>query len=114
MSPDPETTIDLCADPSGPEFALFAGGANPAAKVSYRFGGEIARGGIGSIIEAHDCKFGHTVVVKIMFSEMGTDANHKQLFINEAAVFGTPPPLDPGRRGQSVIRVCGVSSDARK
>ena len=60
--------------------------ANPDASVPYEFRGEIARGGMGSILEAADCKLGRTVAVKIMLSEMRADADQKQRFINEAAV----------------------------
>ncbi|MDZ4287729.1 MAG: serine/threonine-protein kinase, partial [Prosthecobacter sp.] len=64
-------------------------GANPDATVPYKFGLEIARGGMGSILEAADCKLGRTVAVKIMLSEMEADEGQRQRFINEAAVLAT-------------------------
>jgi len=61
-------------------------GANPDAAVPYVFGDEVARGGMGSILKAEDCKLGRTIAVKIMLSELNTDDDQKQRFINEAAV----------------------------
>jgi eukaryotic-like serine/threonine-protein kinase len=60
--------------------------ANPHARVPYVFRNEIARGGMGSILEADDCKLGRSVAVKIMLSELEADEAQKQRFINEAAV----------------------------
>jgi serine/threonine protein kinase len=62
--------------------------ANPDAPVPYVFGGEIARGGMGCILETEDCKLGRKVAVKIMLWEMGVSDEQKQRFINEAAVLG--------------------------
>jgi serine/threonine protein kinase/WD40 repeat protein len=63
-------------------------GANPDAPVPYVFGNEIARGGMGSILQAQDCKIGRTVAVKIMLSEVEADDDQKRRFINEASVLG--------------------------
>lgn len=60
--------------------------ANPDAPVPFVFGGEIARGGMGSILKAEDCKLGRTIAVKIMLSELNVEESQKQRFINEAAV----------------------------
>jgi serine/threonine protein kinase/Flp pilus assembly protein TadD len=61
-------------------------GANPDAPVPFVFGDEIARGGMGSILKAEDCKLGRTIAVKIMLSEIDADEDQKQRFINEAYV----------------------------
>ena len=62
--------------------------ANPDAAVPYVFGREIARGGMGCILETEDCKLGRKVAVKIMLWEAGVSEEQKQRFINEAAVLG--------------------------
>jgi serine/threonine protein kinase len=63
--------------------------ANPDAQVPYEFRHEIARGGMGSILEVADCRLGRTVAVKIMLSKVKTDGAQKQRFINEAVVLAT-------------------------
>ena len=62
--------------------------ADPDARLPYEFGGEIARGGMGSVLEAQDWKIGRKVAVKIMLSELGADEDQQQRFIHEAAVLG--------------------------
>ncbi len=61
-------------------------GANPAAEVPFIFGRRIAKGGMGAILEASDCKLGRTIAVKVMLSEAGVSEAQKQRFIQEAAV----------------------------
>ncbi len=61
-------------------------GANPAAPVPFIFGRRIAKGGMGAILEASDCKLGRTIAVKVMLSEAGCSEEQKQRFIQEAAV----------------------------
>jgi len=61
-------------------------GANPDAPMPFVFGDEIARGGMGSILKADDCKLGRTIAVKIILSELNADEDQKQRFINEAGV----------------------------
>lgn len=62
--------------------------AHPDARVPYEFGHEIARGGMGSVLEAQDCKLGRKVAVKVMLSELDADAAQQQRFVHEAAVLG--------------------------
>jgi serine/threonine protein kinase len=62
--------------------------ANPDALVPYEFGNEIARGGMGSILEAEDCKIGRKVAVKIMLSELDADEDQQKRFVYEVAVLG--------------------------
>ncbi|MEO6740436.1 MAG: protein kinase [Chthoniobacteraceae bacterium] len=81
----PAVTLQIPAEMQNSR-GLATASANPDATVPYRFGGEIARGGMGSILEAADCKLGRIVAVKIMLSEMGADAEQRQRFINEAEV----------------------------
>ncbi len=66
--------------------ALSPMGANPAAPVPFIFGRRIAKGGMGAILEASDCKLGRTIAVKVMLSEAGCSEEQKQRFIQEAAV----------------------------
>ncbi|WP_395745379.1 protein kinase domain-containing protein [Prosthecobacter sp.] len=70
---------------------------NPDAAAPYVFGGQIARGGMGSILDAYDCKLGRRVAVKIMLAEMHATPAQKQRFINEAAVLArlTHPNVVP-------------------
>ena len=62
--------------------------ADPDAPVSLIFGAQIARGGMGSVLLAEDCRLGRTVAVKVMLDERGVDEQQKQRFINEAAILG--------------------------
>ena len=96
MNPDPSAAFGTRADartvmssaPSEDRLVqtVTGGVANPDAHMPYEFRQEIARGGMGSILEAVDRKLGRTVAVKVMLSEMGADAEQRQRFINEAAV----------------------------
>ncbi len=63
-------------------------GAGSLAAEPYIFGAQIARGGMGSVLEAQDRKLERTVAVKVMLSEMTTDAVQRQRFVNEALVLG--------------------------
>ena len=62
------------------------GTANPDAPVPLVFGAQIARGGMGAILEAQDCKLPRVVAAKIILSEIDADEEQKQRFVNEAAV----------------------------
>ncbi len=70
------------------EAPLTALGADPRAGVPFVFGNEIARGGMGSILEADDKKLGRKIAVKVMLLESDPDAAQKQRFVQEAAVLG--------------------------
>jgi serine/threonine protein kinase/Leucine-rich repeat (LRR) protein/Flp pilus assembly protein TadD len=63
-------------------------GANPDAALPFVFGRRIAQGGMGAIIEADDCKLGRKIAVKVMLLEAGVSEEHRQRFIQEAAVLG--------------------------
>lgn len=73
---------------SQPDVSNACNSANPDAPVPYVFGREIARGGMGSILETEDCRLGRKVAVKIMLWEAGASPEQQQRFINEAAVLG--------------------------
>ncbi len=53
---------------------------------SYAVGGEIARGGMGSILEAEDRKLGRKVAMKVMRLETDATEDQRQRFVREATV----------------------------
>lgn len=53
---------------------------------NYLIGREIARGGMGSILEAEDAKLGRTVAVKVMLLDANADAGARRRFLREAEV----------------------------
>jgi len=70
-----------------PESATAAAMREPALGAdNYQIGPEIARGGMGSILQAEDSKLGRTVAVKIMHLDANADASTRQRFVREAAV----------------------------
>jgi serine/threonine protein kinase len=89
MPDDLQTLINAKPDASPTQAAHEAVspmGANPTAPVPFIFGRRIAKGGMGAILEASDCKLGRTIAVKVMLSEAGCGEEQKQRFIQEAAV----------------------------
>ena len=87
-SEDAPTVTLPVTGPGAAAVALLERGAGPAAAEPYLFGAQIARGGMGSVREAQDCKLERTVAVKVMLSEVNGDARQRQRFINEAKVLG--------------------------
>lgn len=67
---------------------MSAMGANPDSPVPFVIGSRIAQGGMGTILEADDCKFGRKIAVKVMRLDRGASEEQKQRFIQEAAVLG--------------------------
>ncbi len=53
---------------------------------NYQVGREIARGGMGSVLEAEDTKLRRTVAVKVMLLDASADASARQRFLREAEV----------------------------
>ena len=53
---------------------------------SYTVGGEIARGGMGSILEAEDCELKRKVAMKVMRLEASASPSARARFIREATV----------------------------
>jgi len=88
--PDDLQTLIVAKPTASPaqaaDVAVSPMGANPAAPVPFIFGKRIAKGGMGAILEASDCKLGRTIAVKVMLSEAGCSEEQKQRFIQEAAV----------------------------
>ena len=53
---------------------------------SYAVGGEIARGGMGSILEAQDRKLGRKVAMKVMRLDAAASESARARFVREAMV----------------------------
>ena len=68
-----------------PEVAVM--GANPDSSVPFVFGRQIAKGGMGAILEGEDCKLGRTIAVKIMLDPQASSEQARR-FVQEAAVLG--------------------------
>lgn len=60
--------------------------APPSGADNYVLGAEIARGGMGYILEAEDTKLRRTVAAKLMIHDADTDEGMKQRFLREAEV----------------------------
>ena len=84
-------------------------GADPDAKAPFVLGREIARGGMGSVIEADDCRLGRKIAVKVMLLETGASEEQKKRFVQEAAVLGKlahpniVPVYDVGRDAEGQL-----------
>jgi serine/threonine protein kinase/WD40 repeat protein len=68
-----------------PEVAVM--GANPDSSVPFVFGKQIAKGGMGAILEGEDCKLGRTIAVKVMLDPHAS-SDQARRFVQEAAVLG--------------------------
>lgn len=58
----------------------------PAGADNYKLGEEIARGGMGSVLQAEDAKLKRTVALKAMLMDADSDVGLRQRFIREAEV----------------------------
>ncbi|MEM7601402.1 MAG: serine/threonine-protein kinase, partial [Verrucomicrobiota bacterium] len=91
-TPEEVRTISLDSPSSSqsadPESSAARPAANPDSPVPFIFGQHIARGGMGAILEADDCKFGRKIAVKVMLSEADSDDEQRSRFVQEAAVLG--------------------------
>jgi eukaryotic-like serine/threonine-protein kinase len=58
----------------------------PAGADNYKLGDEIARGGMGSVLQAEDAKLKRTVALKAMLMDADSDPGSRQRFIREAEV----------------------------
>jgi len=88
MSDDPESSEEHHTETHGSHHPSVEPGqypANPDAAVSFVFGNEIARGAMGAIREANDCRLGRKIAVKIMLRRDASD-DLRRRFIQEAAV----------------------------
>jgi serine/threonine protein kinase/Leucine-rich repeat (LRR) protein len=68
-----------------PEVAVM--GADPDSSVPFVFGRQIAKGGMGAILEGDDCKLGRKIAVKVMLDPRA-DSEQTRRFVQEAAVLG--------------------------
>uniref|UniRef100_UPI003783701E serine/threonine-protein kinase n=1 Tax=Prosthecobacter sp. TaxID=1965333 RepID=UPI003783701E len=89
-----------------PEVAVM--GANPDSSVPFVFGRQIAKGGMGAILEGEDCKLGRTIAVKVMLDPHASSEQARR-FVQEAAVLGKlehpniVPIHDLGRDSQGAL-----------
>lgn len=65
---------------------MSSGPANPGGADNYVLGPEIARGGMGYILEAEDTKLKRTVAAKLMVFEGGSDDGVRRRFLREAEI----------------------------
>ncbi len=84
---DPQSDLRTVLMPGdgAPTPAGGAPGTSQAAE-NYSIGGEIARGGMGSILEAEDVRLGRKVAMKVMRLDADATEEQRQRFINEAVV----------------------------
>lgn len=85
--PDEMQTIAVAKPVAAPPPSAAVMGANPDSSVPFVFGRQIARGGMGAILEGEDCKLGRTIAVKIMLDALA-GGEQAQRFVQEAAVLG--------------------------
>jgi serine/threonine-protein kinase len=64
--------------------------ARRTAPGNYAIGGEIARGGMGSTLEAEHRRLGREVAMKVMRIEASASESARARFIREAAVLARP------------------------
>ncbi|MFM8468520.1 MAG: serine/threonine-protein kinase [Limisphaerales bacterium] len=60
----------------------------PTSGSPYRARRELARGGMGAVLDAQDCKFGRSVAMKVMLRGGNASEEEKQRFLQEARVLG--------------------------
>jgi hypothetical protein len=99
----------------------------------YRLGEEIARGGMGSVLRAHDTILGRDLAVKVLLEEHQNHPAMVQRFIEEAQIGGQlqhpgiPPVLELGRfpdgrpciamklvKGRTLAALLGECPDPRR
>jgi serine/threonine protein kinase len=61
----------------------------PTGADNYELGDEIARGGIGSVLEAEDTKLKRSVAVKIMMQDADANEMMRHRFVREAEILAT-------------------------
>jgi len=85
MNPDTDTPTTRIRPPVRP--VPVTGGGEPAlGSANYHLGREVARGGMGCILEAEDRKLARTVAAKAVMLDSDMDEATKQRFIREAEV----------------------------
>jgi len=86
-TPDDMQTIAVAKPVAAPPPEVAVMGANPDSSVPFVFGRQIAKGGMGAILEGEDCKLGRTIAVKVMLDPHAS-SEHARRFVQEAAVLG--------------------------
>ena len=90
------------AQPAGQGWARQDAGL-PASAGRYRIVGEVARGGMGAVLRAHDPELDRTLAIKIMLRKDNARPDLEQRFLEEAQITGQlqhpaiPPVHDRGR-----------------
>jgi serine/threonine-protein kinase len=64
------------------------GGADPSAGTRYRIDGEIARGGMGSVLKGRDPDLGRDVALKVLREEFRGNVDMVRRFVEEAQIGG--------------------------
>jgi serine/threonine protein kinase/WD40 repeat protein len=85
--PDDFQTIAVAKPVATPLPEVAVMGANPDSSVPFVFGKQIAKGGMGAILEGEDCKLGRTIAVKVMLDPHASSEQARR-FVQEAAVLG--------------------------
>lgn len=85
--PDDMQTIAMAKPVAAPLPEVAVMGANPDSAVPFVFGKQIAKGGMGAILEGEDCKLGRTIAVKVMLDPQASSEEARR-FVQEAAVLG--------------------------
>jgi len=85
--PDDMPTIAVAKPVAAPLPEVAVMGANPDSSVPFVFGKQIAKGGMGAILEGEDCKLGRTIAVKVML-DPHAGSEQARRFVQEAAVLG--------------------------
>jgi serine/threonine protein kinase/WD40 repeat protein len=85
--PDDFQTIAVAKPVAAPLPEVAVMGANPDSSVPFVFGKQIAKGGMGAILEGEDCKLGRTIAVKVMLDPHASSEQARR-FVQEAAVLG--------------------------
>jgi serine/threonine protein kinase len=85
--PDDMQTIAVAKPVAAPTPEVAVMGANPDSSVPFVFGKQIAKGGMGAILEGEDCKLGRTIAVKVMLDPHASSEQARR-FVQEAAVLG--------------------------
>jgi serine/threonine protein kinase/WD40 repeat protein len=85
--PDDFQTIAVAKPVAAPPPEVAVMGANPDSSVPFVFGKQIAKGGMGVILEGEDCKLGRTIAVKVMLDPHAS-SDQARRFVQEAAVLG--------------------------
>lgn len=82
------TRLELLPETETGSYARVREELVPRGRGSYRLVGEVARGGMGSILRAYDADLGRHVAVKILHPELARNPESVQRFVEEAQIGG--------------------------